>query len=241
MCTVIYSPQHDGYLLASVRDENPERTTYAPSFFERNQKRLLHPTDASRKGTWIGCTSENRSVVLLNGAFVNHLPNTRLYSESRGKMVLEAMQSARLKDVLEDRNLENFEPFTLLVFEAGTIHCLRWNGKERFLETPNPDEAHIWSSSTLYPKDQQLVRQRLFLQWMQSEGIRNEADLKAFLHSYNDPHFGFFMQRNDFLRSVSLSIILKDPFAFTFQYTDLVTHEQHEYHLPVQKTDLKTH
>ena len=87
MCTVTYLPlENDGFILTSNRDESPMRKTIPPKKYLENGVELAYPKDQLAGGTWIGASTKNRLVCLLNGAFKKHERNS-YYKMSRGLVV----------------------------------------------------------------------------------------------------------------------------------------------------------
>ena len=73
MCTVTYFPLgKNDFILTSNRDETPFRKTIPPKKYLENGVELTYPKDELAGGTWIGTSSKNRLVCVLNGAFIKH-------------------------------------------------------------------------------------------------------------------------------------------------------------------------
>ena len=69
-------------------------------------------------------------------------------TNSNGNLVAE------LKEALgRNVDLEEIEPFTLVLFQEGNLYQLRWNEIEKSTLNLDVNQKHIWSSSTLYPKE----------------------------------------------------------------------------------------
>src|SRR4051812_22764348 len=74
MCTVTYLPLKEGFIITSNRDERLVRKPAdAPQIISGLNTRILFPRDGEAGGTWIATSENNRTVCLLNGAFVPHL------------------------------------------------------------------------------------------------------------------------------------------------------------------------
>ncbi len=221
MCTVISIPTKKGMFFCSVRDENSGRKeAIFPIFFNENEKVLLCPVDSEKGGTWIGLTSKAQLVILLNGAFENHLPNNRTYIKSRGLIVSEMIQSDAPFETWKELDLRNIEPFTLIVFHNSVRKHFTWNGETKFETTLKPDEVRIWSSSTLYNKEAKTVREDAFNSWI--SGVKTE-NIPVFdlLHSLSDKENGFLIDRSNNIKSLSVSIVNFEEENASFTYHDL--------------------
>jgi len=84
MCTVSFIPLQNGFLLTSNRDEKSYRPTISPQVYTENEMKLLYPKDEKAGGTWIVARNDGTSIILLNGAFINHIKLTN-YRKSRGQ------------------------------------------------------------------------------------------------------------------------------------------------------------
>ena len=223
MCTVIFLPQHNAYALASIRDESPHRPTVMPELIKTSDTTVLCPTDSRSGGTWFGTNGFGNTIVLLNGAFINHLPNTRTFRTSRGNIVKELLNVKNPIGQLKEMNLSDIEPFTLIVKQDIRLLEFRWNGREKHFRYCDPENDHIWSSSTLYTREIQEKRARLFWEWLQQSPSFDLATLTEFLTSYTDPVNGFFMKRSDNLSSISFSYLEANAHSGSLMYHDYTT------------------
>ena len=118
MCTVTYIPLgNSDFVLTSSRDipfarkkaEHPKKTT-------EDGVELYYPKDGKAGGTWIGTSSKNRLICLLNGGFEYHTSRTK-YAKSRGLIVKELLKADDLHKGFERIDLENVEQFTLTIVD----------------------------------------------------------------------------------------------------------------------------
>ena len=87
MCTVSYIPlAGDDFILTSNRDETPLRKTIPPETYTENTLQITYPKVKLAGGTWVGVSSYQRVICLLNGAFEKH-KREKTYRLSRGVVV----------------------------------------------------------------------------------------------------------------------------------------------------------
>lgn len=224
MCTVTYIPQPGGrFILTSNRDENPERSPEDLSVETHFGKTLIFPKDRRAGGSWIACSDDSRAACVLNGAFSkhNHQPPYRI---SRGVILVNFFGFPSVNEFSRQFDFEGIEPFTLIVIESSIPYEIRWDGKELHFKKLNQYEKYIWSSATLYSPEAQAKRQQWFQQWTESathfnlESIRN-FHLKG---GEPDPWNGFVMNRNNVVRTVSITSIVQQHDCFEMIYSDLL-------------------
>ncbi|WP_341900992.1 NRDE family protein [Fluviicola taffensis] len=224
MCTVIYIPTEKGAYLCSVRDENPfrERALF-PEEMSGEKYRFWAPIDPKAGGTWWTINQLGNMLILLNGAFNNHLPNTRLYRKSRGLIIKELSQETNLHEAWTQINLKDIEPFTLILKSQNELVECRWNGQSKFWKKIDQEQAHIWSSATLYPLEVRRKRELLFYDFI-SKPVSKTQDIEDFLFQHSEPSNGFIMHRFEEMRSLSISTIAFDEIASNVEisYHDLL-------------------
>ena len=172
MCTVTYLPtSKNNFILTSSRDVPfaREKALFPKEYIENNIK-ITYPKDGKAGGTWIGSSEKNRLICLLNGGFKNHYlttdPNTK-YRKSRGIIVLDLLKEEDIHSALSEINLDQIEPFTLVIVDWNTeLQLLEfvWDGKTKHLKKL-PQEMHIWSSATLYDDTMKAQRKKWFKKW----------------------------------------------------------------------------
>lgn len=212
MCTVTYIPlSNTDFILTSNRDESPLRKTIAPINYEYDDVVLTYPKDEKAGGTWIGHSTKNRVVCLLNGGFKNH--SKRLtYKMSRGIIVKKILSVENAVTFISDFNFKDIEPFTIVLItweECLKAFELVWDGVDKhFNELENAPK--IWSSSTLYNNTQKNTREEWFKSWLQNTKYKDENSIKAF--HLNDklglPDFSIKMKREN-VETVSVTTIVK--------------------------------
>ncbi|UNY97576.1 NRDE family protein [Zhouia spongiae] len=188
MCTVSYIPKGSGYILTSNRDESPLRVTYSPEEKElKNGTKIIAPIDSEKGGTWIATDGANKTACIMNGGFIKHkrqLP----YRKSRGHIIYEAFSSETFGTFADNTDLCNIEPFTLVLVDENKLSVLIWDGKEKHIQSLDSSKKHLWSSSTLYTREDHAKKMNYFQEFLRLNESDPENLLK--LHGlYNDNLF----------------------------------------------------
>ena len=225
MCTVTYIPVgNKDFILTSSRDVpfSRERASSPKKYIEESTE-LCYPKDGKVGGTWIGFSSKNRLICLLNGGFKYHTSRTE-YRKSRGLIVKELLKIDDIRKGLNNINLLNVEQFTLTIVDWNTtLELLEfvWDGKEKHLKIMS-QEPHIWSSSTLYDESVKKLRQDWFGDWKKNKELSQEKILK-FHHSagIGDPHIDLMMDRK-MGGTVSITSVIKSDQQVLMRYEDVL-------------------
>ena len=152
MCTVSFINANGKIIITSNRDEQVIRpSALPPKEYIINDKKIIFPKDAKAGGTWFAVNEKGTVLVLLNGADEKHTIQTS-YRKSRGLIALDVISKDAPIGFWQEINLENIEPFTLIVYQNTALFQLRWNGISKETVLLDANKNHIWSSSTLYPK-----------------------------------------------------------------------------------------
>jgi len=224
MCTVTYIPLKKGILFSSSRDENPKRLAAAlPSIQRGENSNMLFPADGLAGGTWIGLNNNRGLIILLNGGFVNHAKQ-KYYRLSRGLIVKQLLDSKTILDHWRQLDLHAIEPFTLIVFTNNELQQLVWTGFQKIILQPDPLIPHIWSSATLYNPKIQSTRELWFQSFLLEYPFPAANQLLDFLlhASGDDNENGFTMNRNETIRTCSISIVEIKKQQAVFEYHDLL-------------------
>ncbi|MCP9753532.1 hypothetical protein EGI32_21485 [Ferruginibacter sp. HRS2-29] len=240
MCTVVFIPTTDSTFFASLRDENPLRPeASAPAIRLRNGIKTLSPADALAGGTWV-CVNDLGSVfILLNGGFNNHT-RQKNYTRSRGLIVHEISAARQPLIFWSQLELNDTEPFTLVVWYLDKLYQLVWDGQEKHQSRLPETECHIWSSSTLYNSGARLYRTGLFNEWAMAGHVISCESILDFFRSYTDATNGFIMNRNEVVKTLSYSFIEitgnKKALMHYLQLPDKLTMTElnFKHHAPVQ-------
>ncbi|MBS1662049.1 MAG: NRDE family protein [Bacteroidetes bacterium] len=174
MCTVTFIPGRDGVYLTSNRDERPSRAAALPP---RQYTGLLYPRDASAGGSWIALKNGGDAAVLLNGAFIKH-QRREVYRKSRGLVFLDVVGAKCPIQAFASCELEDIEPFTLVLFVSGLLFECRWDGGKKSMSQLNTQVPHIWSSVTLYNESIRNQRQRWLNEWYSDADVSTESIIR---------------------------------------------------------------
>lgn len=207
MCTVTFIPMDKGPSFASLRDESPMRpAAVLPIVYNDGGTKYIAPSDAQGGGTWVGLNAYGNVIILLNGAFEKHLrqPHYRL---SRGLIVKALL--AHSMPVIEWNlmDLIDIEPFTLVVWTDNNLFQLVWDGFDKHRIRLDANQAHIWSSATLYDASAKLHRNDLFQNWMAEKPQIDRGAMFEFFSKFEDDHNGYIMNRNDVVKTISYTFI----------------------------------
>jgi hypothetical protein len=239
MCTVTYLPLEAGFILTHNRDEAPARSPQHISSVQIAGSTLLFPRDTKAGGTWIIAARDGRTACLLNGAFVKH-QHQPPYRRSRGLLLLDFFEWPDSEHFFAQYDLDNIEPFTLLVFQSGRVTEFRWDGTSRHRIDLPPEQPHFWCSATLYPAPVQALREQVFRNWLEShhrlpDGPRSMSSARRLpssifkLHltgSVGDPENDYVMNRSGRVCTVSVTQVVQQNGAIRMRYFDLLEGKQ---------------
>ncbi len=211
MCTVTYIPlQNNDFILTSSRDVSFDREkAMLPKKYIEDGVKLFYPKDGKAGGTWIGSSSKNRLICLLNGGFENHISKNK-YRKSRGKIVLELLKLEDLLQGLIAIDLNNIEPFTLVIvtwFDKLTLTEFVWDGAEKHTKKL-PQAEQIWSSSTLYTEEMKTMRKDWFENWKNQK----KCDAKGILQFHHEAGIG----------NSKVDVLMKRPKVGTVSITQVI-------------------
>jgi uncharacterized protein with NRDE domain len=223
MCTLTFIGTKNGYCLTSNRDEKVSRgKAITPKKHEIKGKTITFPKDTTAGGTWVA-HDEKSILVLLNGANEKHKP-TGNYRKSRGLIVLDLIGSENPIEEWKNIDLENIEPFTIVYFDGENLVQWQWNSVEKTTKQFNKEEPHIWSSATLYEPEIRVERASWFAQFHQEKESISSEELLHF-HQFEqatNSDYGLKINRNNILKTVSITQCIWQPNAIKMQYLDLL-------------------
>ncbi len=230
MCTLSFIPISDtDFIFTTNRDEDPNRVALSPQKYIHDGLELFYPRDSKANGSWIISNCTDTSLCLLNGAFEKHQrqPN---YRQSRGLLLLDFFRYSSLEDFIENYKFEGIETFTLVVLESKFGICLSeiiWDEQKlHFKELPS-NEAHIWSSTTLYTNLMKSEREQWFWDWLRNEKRVNQHSILKFHKTGGEGNleYGLFMNRRNRVRTVSITQISGSPNGHKMKYYNLLDEE----------------
>jgi Transport and Golgi organisation 2 len=223
MCTVTFVPSKDGCFITSSRDESISREkALPPAVHNYKGTTLVYPKDAKANGSWIAFTQTGNAAVLLNGAFTKHFAKPP-YRKSRGLIFLDIIASPQPEFCFLGMNLDNIEPFTLVLFAGGFLFEARWDGSNKHFIQLDAGTAHIWSSATLYSPAVIDKRKQWFEQWLTSINTPTASAIFNFhrIAGDGDKKNSILMNRDDGMQTVSITCIDMRLEEATMQHFDL--------------------
>ncbi len=225
MCTVSFVPSNNKIIITSNRDEHVLRKdTIEPKSYLVNTKTVIFPKDNKAGGTWYVVDEFSNIIVLLNGAKEKHHHRDN-YRKSRGLIVLDLISGNSPLQEWKKIDLENIEPFTVVLYENQKLFQLQWNEIEKATEELDPNQSHIWSSSTLYPEEIRKNRKQWFETFLDTKPIVDEDEMLNF-HRYTESsnqENGLVINRNDFLKTLSITQTIIEDNKVEIRYTDLIS------------------
>lgn len=234
MCTVSFVATNTKIIITSNRDEAVLRTALPPQTYTINDKQVTFPKDPKAGGTWYATDENGNVLVLLNGADEKH-KHRPPYNRSRGLVVLEIIGSSSPILHWDIINLEGVEPFTIVLYQDSKLYQLRWNGSEKNRVDLDTSEAHIWSSTTLYPKEVREQRAAWFHTFMQNNPTVTEAELFNF-HRYTESsnvENGLIINRNDALKTLTITQTVIEHNSLRMNHYDLVDQTETSLSYPI--------
>ncbi len=230
MCTVSFVTSNGKTIITSNRDEKVIRpSAMEPKNYFINNKNIIFPKDPKAGGTWFAVDESGTTLVLLNGADEKHQV-TLPYRKSRGLIVLDIISRLSPKDFWTEINLDNIEPFTLVLFQENELFQLRWDGKDKECICLDTKKNHVWSSVTLYPKEIRENRTDWFHSFLDSNAILSETEMLQF-HRYTEEENqenGLVINRNDELKTLSITQSVTEMNKVAILHHDLIANTNFE-------------
>lgn len=224
MCTVSFINAGGRVIITSNRDEKPGRQpVLAPKNTMINNKKVFFPKDPEAGGTWYAVDEFGTVIVLLNGAAEKHTRKPK-YRMSRGLVVLELIGQESSLAYWNSIDLNEIEPFTIVLFEKGSLYQLRWDGTAKETKDLNSSESYIWSSATLYPAHVRQQREIWFREFLAATPVVTEENVIAFhrfTHVANTEN-GLVINRPGGPMTLSITQTILEANKVHFSYLDLM-------------------
>ncbi len=223
MCTVTVVASVNKIIITSNRDEKIIRPAIEPKNYLINNKNIIFPKDPKAGGTWYAVSETGSILVLLNGAAEKHELKTT-YGRSRGLIVLDLISSESVYKAWNEINLDTIEPFTLVFFEANQLSQFRWNGSEKETIDLAISKPHIWSSSTLYPKEIRAKRANWFKEFLNKNNTISENEMYDFHRNTETENAqnGLVINRNNEMKTLSITQSVIESNKITVLHHDLI-------------------
>lgn len=228
MCTVSFINNKGKIIITSNRDEKVARdAALEPKIYILNNKKVIFPKDKKAGGTWYGVDEKSNVVVLLNGAKEKHIIKSS-YKKSRGLIVLDIIGSDSLLDAWIKINLNEVEPFTLIIFENKKLYQLQWNETDKETKQLDNNRNYIWSSSTLYSSEIREQREAWFNSFLNLNTEVSESDMLHFHKNTEkeNQEFGLVVNRNNILKTLSITQTIIQENKVSLTYFDLVKNKE---------------
>ena len=228
MCTVSFVSSGNTNFITSNRDEHISRpVSLEPKEELINGCKITYPKDPRAGGTWFAVNARGGVAVLLNGAFEKHI-STGGYAKSRGLILLEIVSNKQPIAFVQEIELENIEPFTLVLFEDKKLIEFRWDGTSKHIKELDTTQNHIWSSATLYSPDIVKHRENLFDEFLTKHKSYEPQQIIDFHTSNNDDYEnGFIINRNTGLKTLSVTQAIIEKGSLVLDYFDLSNDTKH--------------
>lgn len=228
MCTVSFVSSNDKIIITSNRDEKVIRpSSIEPKNYSINNKNIIFPKDPKAGGTWYAIDENGTVLVLLNGASEKHevvLP----YRKSRGIIVLDVISAESPLNHWSEIDLDNIEPFTLVLFQNQKLYQLRWDGTQKETTSLDISNNYVWSSSTLYPKEVRETRSQWFYSFLETKSDITPAELLNF-HRYTEEknqENGLVINRNNEMKTLSITQSVIEKNKVTILHCDLLSQKE---------------
>lgn len=223
MCLVSYVPTDYGFVFSSNRDEAPERRATEIIKESINHKSVYYPAD-SAGGSWIFTSDHGDIVCLLNGGFVIH-KRKPYYKMSRGLMLKAFFQFDNAVDFLKDFDYNDIEPFTCVIISSKYFFEFVWDGFVKHVRSLDMKKSYQWSSCTLYTPEVQKNRADLFNKKLAALDVVDASEVAVIHLDYDQRNIenGFVMNRNDYVKTISLTQIDAYIDTIKLKHIDLIS------------------
>jgi len=227
MCTVSFVNNNGVVMITSNRDEKVIRpSAIVPTNYKHKGKNMMYPKDSKAGGTWFVMDENATVLVLLNGGIAKHnviLP----YRKSRGLIVLDIISDGSPKDFWKQIDLDNIEPFTLVLYQEKELYELIWDGIEKKSTILDESRNYIWSSVTLYTDPVRKKRSDWFFDFLKDKNEISPLEMLDFhLNTRSeDTQNGLIINRENTMKTLSVTQSVIEQNRGVMKYYDLVKAE----------------
>jgi hypothetical protein len=230
MCTVSFVQSNGKIIISSNRDETIYRpNAIEPKNYYLNNKNIIFPKDPQAGGTWFAVDETGTVLVLLNGANEKH-HHQPSYRKSRGLIVLDMVSNESPIEFWTTIDLQDIEPFTIVLFQNRALFQLRWDGEVKETTQLDINDNHVWSSTTLYQKDIRESRSQWFYAFLESNSNASQEEMLYF-HRYTEEENqenGLVINRNEVLKTLSITQAVLEENKVTILHNDLIANKDFE-------------
>ncbi|MFH6991688.1 NRDE family protein [Flavobacterium sp. FlaQc-48] len=227
MCTVSFVNNNGVVMITSNRDEKVIRPgAIVPRNYKHKGKNMMYPKDSKAGGTWFVMDEKGTVLVLLNGGITKHnviLP----YRKSRGLIVLDIISDDSPKDFCKQIDLDNIEPFTLVLYQQKQLYELIWDGSVKRMTQLDETLNHIWSSVTLYTQEIRKERSDWFFDFLKDKNEISPVEMLDFHRNTRseDTQNGLIINRENTMKTLSVTQSVTEQNRGVMKYYDLVRTE----------------
>ncbi len=220
MCTVSIVPYKKQLFFTFNRDEHPARQT--PEYITKEKighKEIIFTKDVKGGGTWFVVDDKGNVAMLFNGGYIKH-EKKPAYKKSRGLVLLEIARQSNMLAYYNEMDLQNIEPFSVILYEDKKLFRLVWDGITKEIVPLSLDQHHIFSSATIYTKEIQDCRK----EWLQEYLNKNKKPLMFDFHcnyKKEDVNNGLILKRNENLQTLSVSQAVVNDTEINIQHFDV--------------------
>jgi hypothetical protein len=141
-----------------------------------------------------------------------------------------------VEEFVRHYDFSGIEPFTLVIVTQNDVLQLtqiRWDGYRLSITPLDAEASYAWSSVTLYSDEVIRQREQWFKDWLQQHPLVTGKDIQNF-HAFGgkeDAENGLIINRNNELKTVSITQIQKTSEQFLMSYWDRMNDRHYRYRI----------
>ena len=138
--------------------------------------------------------------------------------------MLEFFEYKNAQQFLDEYDLDNIEPFTLVIYDNGFLAELKWDGQKKHIRPLDITKQHIWSSATLYDEEMKAKREKWFARWLAEKPIFTKKTAMHFHETAGEGNEFYDLKMNRFhlVETVSITCVERKNDTFEMTYKDFV-------------------